>query len=52
VHLVADGLTNGEIGRRLYISKSTVGTHLHSVFRKLGVRSRAELAAEAVRRLT
>jgi DNA-binding CsgD family transcriptional regulator len=43
--LAADGLTNREIGQRLYLSHRTVGTHLHRIFPKLGVSSRAELAA-------
>ncbi|GAA3566843.1 LuxR family transcriptional regulator [Amycolatopsis ultiminotia] len=43
--LAAEGLTNREIGQRLYLSHRTVGTHLHRIFPKLGVRSRAELAA-------
>lgn len=47
VRLVAEGLTNGEIGDRLYTSRGTVATHLRSVFRKLEVSSRAELAAQA-----
>ncbi|SEP52343.1 helix-turn-helix transcriptional regulator [Amycolatopsis saalfeldensis] len=42
--LAADGLTNREIGQRLYLSHRTVGTHLHRIFPKLGVTSRAELA--------
>lgn len=41
--LAADGLTNREIGQRLYLSHRTVGTHLHRIFPKLGVTSRAEL---------
>ncbi|MER6893336.1 LuxR C-terminal-related transcriptional regulator, partial [Amycolatopsis sp. NPDC000740] len=48
--LAAEGLTNREIGQRLYLSHRTVGTHLHRIFPKLGVSSRAELAG-AVRAL-
>ncbi|MEY2437181.1 MAG: hypothetical protein QOF97_2017, partial [Acidimicrobiaceae bacterium] len=51
VRLVAEGMTNPEIGRRLFISHHTVGTHLKHVFGKLGVSSRVELAAQAVRRM-
>jgi DNA-binding NarL/FixJ family response regulator len=43
--LVATGATNREIGERLFLSEKTVETHLSSVFRKLSVRSRAEVAA-------
>jgi DNA-binding NarL/FixJ family response regulator len=39
---IADGLGNKEIARRLDISLHTVKFHIESVFRKLGVRSRAE----------
>ncbi|HET6503115.1 MAG TPA: AAA family ATPase [Amycolatopsis sp.] len=42
--LAAEGLTNREIGQRLYLSHRTVGTHLHRIFPKLGVNSRADLA--------
>ena len=42
---VAAGLTNREIGERLYLSEKTIETHLSRVFSKLGVRSRAEVAA-------
>jgi DNA-binding CsgD family transcriptional regulator len=47
--LVADGLTNPEIGERLYISRRTVQTHLAHVFAKLDIASRAQLAAEVIR---
>jgi DNA-binding NarL/FixJ family response regulator len=45
LQLVACGLTNAEIADRLYLSESTVKSHLSSSFRKLGVSSRAEAAA-------
>jgi DNA-binding NarL/FixJ family response regulator len=41
--LAAQGLTNREIGERLYLSHRTVGSHLYRVFPKLGVQSRAQL---------
>jgi DNA-binding CsgD family transcriptional regulator len=41
--LAARGLTNREIGARLHLSHRTVGSHLHHVFPKLGVTSRAAL---------
>jgi DNA-binding CsgD family transcriptional regulator len=47
---VADGLSNPQIAERMFISRRTVATHLTSIFRKLGVSSRAELAAMAARR--
>jgi predicted ATPase/DNA-binding CsgD family transcriptional regulator len=47
---VADGLSNPQIAERMFISRRTVATHLTSIFRKLGISSRAELAAVAVRR--
>jgi pimeloyl-ACP methyl ester carboxylesterase/DNA-binding CsgD family transcriptional regulator len=48
-HLVAGGLANREVAERLYLSRYTVETHLKHVFAKLGVSSRAELAALAPR---
>ncbi len=47
--LVADGLTNREIGARLFLSGKTVETHLTRVFQKLGLRSRAQVAARIAR---
>ncbi|GAA1318476.1 ATP-binding protein [Pseudonocardia xinjiangensis] len=41
--LAASGLTNKEIGQRLYLSHRTVGAHLYRVFPKLGITSRAAL---------
>jgi DNA-binding CsgD family transcriptional regulator len=50
VRLVAKGLTNLQIGQRLFVTRGTVKTHLAHVFTKLGVSTRAELASEATRR--
>jgi DNA-binding CsgD family transcriptional regulator len=50
VTLAAQGLGNQAIGVQLLITTGTVRTHLRSVFRKLGVTNRAELAAQAARR--
>jgi DNA-binding CsgD family transcriptional regulator len=46
--LVADGLTNREVARRLHVSPHTVNTHLRHVFQKLGVATRTELAGRVV----
>jgi DNA-binding CsgD family transcriptional regulator len=42
--LVADGLTNRQIGARLFISERTVDSHVRSILNKLGVNSRAQIA--------
>jgi DNA-binding NarL/FixJ family response regulator len=39
---IAEGCTNLEIGRRLFISEKTVRNHVTRIFEKLGVRSRAQ----------
>lgn len=41
--LAAAGLTNRQIGERLFISPRTVGSHLYQIFPKLGVTTRAQL---------
>ncbi len=43
--LVAEGLTNKEIGARLFISEHTVDSHVRSILNKLGCNSRAQIAA-------
>ncbi|MFB6807237.1 AAA family ATPase [Streptomyces sp. NPDC056387] len=43
VRLAAQGLTNREIGERLFLSPRTVGTHLYQAFPVLGVTSRSQL---------
>jgi len=50
VELVAEGLTNPQIGERMFISRGTVKVHLSHIFAKLSIATRAELAAEATRR--
>ena len=50
IELVAEGLTNPQIGERMFISRGTVKVHLSHIFAKLGTSTRAELAAEASRR--
>jgi predicted ATPase/DNA-binding CsgD family transcriptional regulator len=50
VHLVAEGLTNPQIGVRCLMSRGTVKTHLSHVYAKLGVANRTELATLAAER--
>lgn len=47
--LVAEGLSNPQIGERLYVSRRTVQTHLAHIFAKLDITSRAQLAVQAAR---
>lgn len=49
VNLVAEGLTNKDVGARLFISPRTVQAHLAHIFAKLGVSTRTQLAQEASR---
>jgi DNA-binding CsgD family transcriptional regulator len=42
--LVADGLTNIEVARRLFLSRHTVDSHLRKIFTKLTIKRRTELA--------
>ncbi|GAC1611217.1 MAG: LuxR C-terminal-related transcriptional regulator [Mycobacteriales bacterium] len=51
VRLVAEGLSNNEIGERMFIGRGTVKTHLSHVFTKLEVSTRSALAAEVTRQL-
>jgi DNA-binding CsgD family transcriptional regulator len=41
LRLVAEGLTDGQVADRLFLSRRTIGQHLHSIYTKLGVPSRA-----------
>jgi predicted ATPase/DNA-binding CsgD family transcriptional regulator len=50
LRLVAEGLTDGQVAERLYLSPRTVGQHLRSVYRKLGVSSRTAAARAAAGR--
>ena len=42
LHLVADGLPNAEIARRLWVTEQTVKFHLSNIYRKLGVTNRTQ----------
>ncbi|MDQ0870611.1 DNA-binding NarL/FixJ family response regulator [Arthrobacter sp. V1I9] len=48
--LLTQGLSNRELGRRLFISEATVKTHLAHIYAKLGVDTRAAAIATAIRR--
>jgi DNA-binding NarL/FixJ family response regulator len=44
LELVAQGLTNGEIAQRLWVTETTVKFHLSRIYRKLGVSNRTAAA--------
>jgi len=50
VRLAGQGLRNDAIARQLFVAPSTVKVHLSHIFTKLGVTTRAELAAQAAMR--
>jgi DNA-binding CsgD family transcriptional regulator len=50
LRLVAEGLTDGRIAKRLYVSPRTASNHLRSIYNKLGVPSRAAAVRQAVER--
>jgi predicted ATPase/class 3 adenylate cyclase/DNA-binding CsgD family transcriptional regulator len=47
VELVVEGLTNAEIGQRMFVSVGTVKSHLNHIYDKLGVTNRRQLAGAA-----
>jgi DNA-binding CsgD family transcriptional regulator/tetratricopeptide (TPR) repeat protein len=47
--LIAEGRSNPEIGRRLFITRKTVAVHVSNILTKLGVSGRVEAAAAAIR---
>jgi DNA-binding NarL/FixJ family response regulator len=48
--LIADGTTNREAAKRLFVSEATIKTHLLHIYDKLGVRDRAAAVGEAYKR--
>jgi DNA-binding NarL/FixJ family response regulator len=49
VRLVADGLTNDEVGAAMGVTSKTIEAHLGRIFERTGVQSRTELATRAIR---
>jgi DNA-binding CsgD family transcriptional regulator len=47
--LIADGLSNVEIARRMYLSRRTVGHHVSAILAKLDVPTRTDAVQEAAR---
>ncbi|MGH2955225.1 MAG: response regulator [Solirubrobacterales bacterium] len=50
LRLIAEGLSAPEIGKQIQIGTTTVKSHLHTLYEKLGVSDRAAAVAEAMRR--
>lgn len=50
LRMIAEGLSAPEIGRQVHLSPTTVKSHLHTLYEKLGVSDRAAAVAEAMRR--
>jgi DNA-binding NarL/FixJ family response regulator len=50
VELATQGLTNAQIGERMFISRTTVKTHVAHIYAKLGIHSRTGLAVAATAR--
>jgi len=48
--LIADGTTNREAAKKLFVSEATIKTHLLHIYDKLGVRDRAAAVSEAYKR--
>jgi DNA-binding CsgD family transcriptional regulator len=48
--LIAEGLSNAEMAHRLVLTEGTVGNHVANVLRKLGLRSRTQIAVWAIER--
>ena len=48
-HLVAEGLSNKGIGKRLNVTEGTVKLHVHSIYKKLEIPRRAALVALVIK---
>jgi DNA-binding NarL/FixJ family response regulator len=49
LHLLVEGLSNGEIAAHVHLSENTVKTHVRAILRRAGARNRVEVAVRAVR---